>query len=242
MAIVYIHKRKSDNEVFYVGIGKAKKRAYSKHNRSKFWKNYISKYQYNVEITYRDIIWEEACVIEKYLISFYGRRDLGLGLLVNQTDGGDGFVNGKWTNERKFAHSEKMKVKNPYSLPKVIEIIRKKKLGSARLDIVGENNICHRKDVKKKIKDGYQSFINSERGEMYKKDRSYKMTLNNPSKNPTTSKKIKDKLLEKISKLDQNSKNAMTSYMNNKIVLCERCGIQTNIGNYTRWHGIKCKK
>lgn len=102
MAIVYIHKRKSDNEVFYVGIGKDEKRAYSKHSRGKFWKSYVSKYQYNVEITHRDIIWEEACVIEKYLISFYGRRDLGLGLLVNQTDGGEGIIG--------YNHKENAKV------------------------------------------------------------------------------------------------------------------------------------
>jgi hypothetical protein len=90
MAIVYQHKRIDTGEVFYVGIGKNENRAYSKHSRGKFWKDYTLKYEYEVEITHKDIIWEEACSIEKYLISFYGRRDLGLGSLVNQTDGGEG--------------------------------------------------------------------------------------------------------------------------------------------------------
>jgi hypothetical protein len=90
MAIVYQHKNTLSGKVFYIGIGKTEKRAYSKHSRGKFWKDYTSKYDYEVEITHRDIIWEEACSIEKYLISFYGRRDLGLGELVNQTDGGEG--------------------------------------------------------------------------------------------------------------------------------------------------------
>jgi uncharacterized protein involved in tellurium resistance len=33
-------------------------------------------------------IWEEACKKETFFISYYGRKDLGLGSLVNMTDGG----------------------------------------------------------------------------------------------------------------------------------------------------------
>src|SRR5690606_31589900 len=90
MAIVYIHKKKNSNEVFYVGIGEFEKRAYSKDSRNRWWKFIVNKYDYDVEITHKDLIWEEACVIEKYLISFYGRRNLKKGTLVNLTDGGDG--------------------------------------------------------------------------------------------------------------------------------------------------------
>lgn len=70
MAIVYIHKKKNSNEVFYVGIGEFEKRAYSKDSRNRWWKFIVNKYDYDVEITHKDLIWEEACVIEKYLISF----------------------------------------------------------------------------------------------------------------------------------------------------------------------------
>jgi hypothetical protein len=90
MAIVYQHRRKDTNEIFYIGIGKNENRAYKCGKfRSEFWNN-IAKHGYVIEITHRDITWEEACVIEKYLISFYGRRDLDLGPLVNLTDGGEG--------------------------------------------------------------------------------------------------------------------------------------------------------
>lgn len=89
MPIVYQHIRKDTNEVFYVGIGKNQKRAYDIYRRSKLWKDLVKNHEYYVEITHKDIIWEEACAIEKYLIAFYGRRDLGLGSLVNITDGGD---------------------------------------------------------------------------------------------------------------------------------------------------------
>jgi hypothetical protein len=93
MAVVYQHRRKDNNMVFYVGIGKSEKRAYDKIRRYKPWKDYVKNHDYYVEITHKDICWEEACSIECYLISFYGRRDLGTGCLVNMTDGGDGLKN-----------------------------------------------------------------------------------------------------------------------------------------------------
>ena len=68
MAIVYIHKKYSDDLVFYVGIGKTVKRAYSNANRNKFWKNTVEKHGYTVEILKQNITWEEACLIEKELI------------------------------------------------------------------------------------------------------------------------------------------------------------------------------
>jgi hypothetical protein len=93
MAIVYQHRRVDTKEVFYIGIGKSIKRAYDKTGRSLYWNKYTAKYEYEIEITHEDIIWEEACSIEKYLISFYGRKDLRLGALINQTDGGEGAIN-----------------------------------------------------------------------------------------------------------------------------------------------------
>ena len=89
---VYSHL-KPNGEVFYIGIGKTEKRAYSIRNRNKHWHNIVNKYGYSVEIVTTCKSWEEACEIEKYLIKFYGRKDLGLGTLVNMTDGGEGVVN-----------------------------------------------------------------------------------------------------------------------------------------------------
>jgi hypothetical protein len=99
MAIVYLHRRKDDNSVFYVGIGLKEKRAFSANARNNYWKNIVNYVGYEVQITHKELCWEEACVIEKYLISFYGRNDLGNGRLCNLTDGGDGIVNFIITNE-----------------------------------------------------------------------------------------------------------------------------------------------
>jgi len=90
MSIVYRHVRLDTNEVFYIGIGRQDSRAYTVTNRSQHWKNVISKSEYKIEILFDDISWQEACEKEKELINLYGRRDLGLGTLINRTDGGDG--------------------------------------------------------------------------------------------------------------------------------------------------------
>lgn len=92
MALVYQHRRKDSNLIFYIGItSNNKNRPYCKQ-RNKYWKNIVSKYGYIVEILIEDISTEEAKDIEIGLIEYYGRKDLGLGVLVNMTDGGDGTV------------------------------------------------------------------------------------------------------------------------------------------------------
>lgn len=93
MAYVYLHKRLDKDEVFYIGIGKNIERAYSKHNRNQYWKNIVSKTDYQVKIVASDLSWEDACKMEIELISKYGRNDLKQGSLCNLTSGGDG-VNG----------------------------------------------------------------------------------------------------------------------------------------------------
>ena len=93
MAVVYEHIRNDTNEVFYVGIGKTPKRAFSKKSRNPLWKNIVNKTDYTVEIIHNDVSWGEACELEKHLIFLFGRKDLGLGSLVNMTDGGEGVVN-----------------------------------------------------------------------------------------------------------------------------------------------------
>lgn len=38
MAVVYQHRRKDTNEIFYIGMGRDINRAYSKHSRNKYYK------------------------------------------------------------------------------------------------------------------------------------------------------------------------------------------------------------
>lgn len=90
MAVVYQHRRLDKNEVFYIGIGSTKKRAYTNSNRNSHWKSIDKKTKFEVDILIEGCTWEQACEIERGLILDIGRFDLKLGPLVNQTDGGEG--------------------------------------------------------------------------------------------------------------------------------------------------------
>ena len=117
MAVVYLHRRNDTNEIFYIGIGRNKHRAGKKTNRNSYWNNIVNKYGFTKEILFSNISWEEAIkqeirLINKYgftkeilfsnipweeaikqeirLIKKYGRKDINKGILVNQTNGGEG--------------------------------------------------------------------------------------------------------------------------------------------------------
>jgi hypothetical protein len=98
--ILYRHIRTDKQQVFYIGIGENESRAYDKKGRSRVWKNTASK-GYETEILFEDLTWEQAVEKEKEFIALYGRKDLGLGTLVNLTDGGEGTIGYKHTQEAK---------------------------------------------------------------------------------------------------------------------------------------------
>lgn len=100
MFYVYQHKNPNTKEVFYVGKG-IKKRAFSLHNRNRYWQSKVSAYGgFDVEFVVKDIDEELAFFVEKEAIDLY--RRLGC-KLANVTDGGDGIAG--------FKHSEETKQK-----------------------------------------------------------------------------------------------------------------------------------
>lgn len=113
MAIVYIHIRLDNNEVFYVGRGTDTKRMSSKSNRNKYWHNIVNKHGYRSEIIWesdadmeKNVAWGEAGKKEIEFIKKYGRKDLGEGTLVNMTDGGEGVIGKIYTEEYRKKLSE----------------------------------------------------------------------------------------------------------------------------------------
>ena len=112
-AYVYTHTRLDTNEIFYIGIGTQDnyKRASRTANRSVFWKNIVNKTGWKVDIIFDKLTWEDACNKEKELISFYGRKDLGTGSLVNHTNGGDGSNGRIYTRETRMKMSKAKKGK-----------------------------------------------------------------------------------------------------------------------------------
>ncbi len=97
MFYVYVHRKKSDSSIFYVGKG-TKDRAYRKKGRNRYWHNIVNKHGYYVEIVQNHISEWVALELEKYLISEY--KNLGY-KLCNLTEGGEG-ISG-------YAHTEEAK-------------------------------------------------------------------------------------------------------------------------------------
>lgn len=84
MFCVYVHKRKTDDRIFYVGKGR-EKRARSRKPRNEYWKRVADKYGWYSEIVESGLTHEEAIDLEVRLIKEIGRKNL-----TNLTDGGEG--------------------------------------------------------------------------------------------------------------------------------------------------------
>jgi group I intron endonuclease len=82
---VYIHRRKTDGQIFYVGKGQGK-RAWATKNRNPYWHHVVAKHGYSIEIWQYYAEETQAFAEEKRIISVLS----GLMPLVNLTKGGEG--------------------------------------------------------------------------------------------------------------------------------------------------------
>lgn len=130
MAYVYRHIRTDKNVPFYIGIGTDKtfKRAKEKSRRSELWKKVAVKGDYDIEILFDGISWEDAKKKEQEFIKMYGRIDLKTGTLCNMTDGGDGTLNKIFSKEYRAKLSAKAK-------SRVVSDAQKQKLREYRVGV-----------------------------------------------------------------------------------------------------------
>lgn len=84
---VYGHYKKDTSELFYIGKG-CGNRAWSKQNRSEFWKKIVTKYDYDIKLLDENLTEADALLLESMYIEFYGKRSCGSGILCNIADGG----------------------------------------------------------------------------------------------------------------------------------------------------------
>ena len=87
--VVYLHRKATDGTIFYVGMGNSD-RVNNTTSRNKWWKHTYNKHGLKTEIVASDLSIECAYELEVFLISELGRKDKGLGNLVNMDDGGKG--------------------------------------------------------------------------------------------------------------------------------------------------------
>jgi hypothetical protein len=116
MAFVYRHIRLDKNEPFYIGIGSKNNfnRAYNT-KRNKIWNEIASNTEFDVEIIFDDLSWEEAKEKEKEFISLYGRINTNTGVLANLTNGGAGMLGFKFDENARKNMSIAQRNKKPIS-------------------------------------------------------------------------------------------------------------------------------
>lgn len=163
----YRHIRNDTNTPFYVGIGKQMPgtgsygRASSKHCRNKYWVNIVAKHGYTVEIFYETSIESEIIAKEKEFISLYGRRDLGNGILVNMTDGGEGRFSYSIEQRREYAERMRGRV-SPMKGKKLSEETRKK-----MSEVQSQRNYSYLKGLKKHTQENKDRLSNRNIGNKY---------------------------------------------------------------------------
>ena len=92
---------REDGTPYYIGKG-SKNRAYTRNKREiKPPKN-----KSRIILLKQNLTEEEAFKHEKYMITVFGRKDLGTGILHNKTDGGDGVSGIVMTEDIRVAKSE----------------------------------------------------------------------------------------------------------------------------------------
>ena len=136
---VYAYLRKKDLTPYYIGKGK-NNRAYRKHNvpvpRNRSMIVFLETGLTNIG----------ACALERRYIKWYGRKDLGTGILRNRTDGGEGTPGILHTVERNQKISKKLK-------GRIVSDSTRKRLSDAHVGKqTGSNNGMFGKTHSEKVK------------------------------------------------------------------------------------------
>jgi hypothetical protein len=136
MDTVVYEWRREDGSPYYIGIGRPQRPYVGRRSCGS------TPPRDRIVILHEGLDWGKACEIERELIAFYGRKDLGTGILRNLTDGGEG-ANGA-------VRSEETKVKLSEALS-------------------GENNPMYGKNVSEKTRAKISEALSGENHPMYGK-------------------------------------------------------------------------
>jgi hypothetical protein len=155
--IVYLHRKKTNNEIFYVGMGNSK-RVYSRQ-RSKFWEDTVKKYGYYSVIIADNLSKDDALELECFIIKELGRKDLKTGPLVNMTDGGDGASGLNCSIEKRRKYKMSKVKRNSEWKRKISEAHKGKVFSKETLEKMSKAKLGSKvsEDVRKKMSESNRS-------------------------------------------------------------------------------------
>lgn len=246
---VYAYMRK-DGSPYYIGKGSGL-RAWTKG------KGEVGKPTDNnrIVIVEKNLTLTGSLAIERRLITWYGRIDLGTGILRNKTDGGDGGKGAspgtKLSDETKIKISESRrgKKKGPMSEEsklKLSESLKGKNKGKKRTEeqrkrqsemLKGKPGKKHSEETKQKLREINLGKIHSPMKE------ETKLKLSESLRGRERSKEHAEKLSKALKGRTPGveERKAYLKAMEAGKTTCEHCGKTTTKGNYRRWHGDNCK-
>lgn len=147
---VYLHKRLTDNSIFYVGKG-CGSRAWNYHGRNNYWTNIKNKYGIIVEILFDNLSEEESLQAEIDVIKELKYFNY---TLANFSSGGDSPIFSEQTRKRMSEASKGRKKSKEHNLA-----VSKAKTGKPVPSLQGENHHCYDRNEYK--------FIHNKSGEIF---------------------------------------------------------------------------
>ena len=126
MYYTYAYLRKKDKTPYYIGKGQ-KRRMFAKHWRGNG--SFTPKDKGRIIILKYFVEELEAYKHEMYMISVLGRKDLGTGILINISDGGEGSSNVSQRTRKLISKAHKGKVCSEETKRKISESRKNSKIG-----------------------------------------------------------------------------------------------------------------
>lgn len=201
MAYVYLHKKLNTEEIFYVGISSNDDDNFLRSKssaRSKYWKNIVNKYGYEIIIHLTNLTLDEAYEKEIELIKYYGRLDLKTGTLVNMSDGGEGCNNPSEEHRKAISLGNKGKKLSQETKDKMSKAVTGRKATQETKDKMSLIN------KGKKLSEEHKAVFNN-KGRKHKQETKDKMSKLH------TGKKLSQETKDKLSK-NHNPKSNTLGY------------------------------